>query len=158
MTKFTYKVIPAPTSGKSGKGIKGAEAKFAHALAELMNELAAEGWEYQRAESLPSVERRGVARKRIETYQNVLVFRKEADQAEPAPQKEVSEGFNPFKRKSPATEAKPAPVLLTTPIAEKEPDTSDAEEDADTNMAKEIEDFITETDSETPEKSDADRA
>jgi hypothetical protein len=33
-------------------------AKFASGLESLMNELAQDGWEYQRAESLPDEERR----------------------------------------------------------------------------------------------------
>ena len=56
--------------------MKGTEARFAHALATLMNELGAEGWEYQRAESLPCEERRTLGGAR-ESTQHVLVFRRE---------------------------------------------------------------------------------
>jgi hypothetical protein len=104
MATYEYKVIPAPLSGKRAKGVKGADGRFANALSEAINEHAIVGWEYIRAESLPSVERKGVMRKRHESYQNVLVFRRSSD-AEPieddAAQKDT---FNPFKRFSSKTQ------------------------------------------------------
>jgi hypothetical protein len=48
MTGFEYKVIPAPLRGLKGKGIKGTPARFANALQLVMNDLGAQGWEYQR--------------------------------------------------------------------------------------------------------------
>jgi len=75
MPRFEYKVVPAPAKGLKGKGIKGSEARFSHALQELMNGLAAEGWEYQRAETLPSLERVGLTGSTTE-WRNVLVFRR----------------------------------------------------------------------------------
>lgn len=76
---FEYKVIPAPSQGKRGKGAKGLAGRFANALSASINELAAEGWEYVRAESLPSTDRTGITRKRVESFQNVLVFRRPAN-------------------------------------------------------------------------------
>ena len=35
MTVYEYRVIPAPTKGRKAQGIKGAEARFAHALQEI---------------------------------------------------------------------------------------------------------------------------
>lgn len=75
MPRYEYKVVPAPAKGRKGKGIKGAEARFSHALQELMNGLAGYGWEYQRAETLPSVERSGLTSTTTE-WRNVLVFRR----------------------------------------------------------------------------------
>ena len=75
MPRYEYKVVPAPTKGLKGKGVKGAEAKFAHAIQELMNGLSGYGWEYQRAETLPSVERAGLTGSTTE-WRNVLVFRR----------------------------------------------------------------------------------
>ena len=75
MPRFEYKVVPAPAKGLKGKGIKGAEARFSHALQELMNGMAADGWEYQRAETLPSLERVGLTGSTTE-WRNVLVFRR----------------------------------------------------------------------------------
>lgn len=75
MPRYEYKVVPAPAKGLKAKGIKGAEARFAHALATVMNDMAVEGWEYQRAETLPSVERSGLTGSTTE-WRNMLVFRR----------------------------------------------------------------------------------
>jgi hypothetical protein len=86
MTHYEYKVIPAPTRGQKGKGIRGAEARFANALSGVMNQLGAEGWEYIRTDTLPAEERSGLT-SRITVYHNMLVFRR-AVQAD-APKMEV---------------------------------------------------------------------
>ena len=75
MTGYEYRVIPAPTKGRKAQGIKGAEARFAHALQEIMNEEAAGGWEYQRSDILPSEERQGLTSSHT-VYRSVLVFRR----------------------------------------------------------------------------------
>lgn len=83
MPKYEYKVVPAPAKGKKAKGVRGTVARFAFALEDLMNQMGAEGWEYQRAETLPSEERHGLTSVTT-TYRNMLVFRRpltsEADQ------------------------------------------------------------------------------
>jgi len=80
MPKYEYKVVPAPVKGERAKGVKGTQARFAHALSSLMNELGREGWEYQRADTLPCEERQGLTGKTT-SFQNMLVFRRviEAD-------------------------------------------------------------------------------
>jgi hypothetical protein len=96
MPRYEYKVVPAPKKGLKGKDVKGAEARFSHALEDLMNSLSSEGWEYQRAETLPSTERAGLTGTKNE-WRNVLVFRRphasdvDAFQPEllPAPQDEA---------------------------------------------------------------------
>ncbi len=75
MAQYEYKVIAAPTKGTKAKGVKTAEDRFAHMLQELMNELGAEGWEFQRAETLPSVERAGLTGSTT-NWRHVLVFRR----------------------------------------------------------------------------------
>jgi hypothetical protein len=75
MPRYEYKVVPAPNKGLKGKNVKGAEARFSHALQELMNGLSGYGWEYQRAETLPSIERAGLTGSTTE-WRNVLVFRR----------------------------------------------------------------------------------
>ena len=75
---YEYKVIPAPAKGRKKRGIKGAEARFAHALESTMNELAADGWEFQRADILPSEERQGLTSTQT-VYRSVLVFRRWAE-------------------------------------------------------------------------------
>jgi hypothetical protein len=85
MAHFEYKVIPAPRRGVRVKGAKGPEGRFAGALENTINTLSVEGWEYVRAESLPADERHGITRRKTETYQNVLIFRRIADPANMEP-------------------------------------------------------------------------
>ena len=73
---YEYKVVPAPMRGKKAKGVKTAEDRFANALQTQMNDLAAEGWEYLRADTLPCEQREGFIGKKTTTYQNMLVFRR----------------------------------------------------------------------------------
>lgn len=116
---FVYKVIPAPSQGKRAKGAKGSAGRFANGLEAAINELASEGWEYVRAESLPSVERKGLTRRRSEEFQNVLVFRKPNVVSETNEQIEskVSSFFRPKKKIEPAMTAAAvaAPTLIATP-------------------------------------------
>ncbi|MDF1854355.1 DUF4177 domain-containing protein [Pseudooceanicola sp.] len=82
-TRYEYRVVPAPTRGVKAKGAKGPEGRFAHAIEELMNQMAAEGWEYQRAETLPSEERQGLTQTST-SFRNLLIFRRPAV-SDPAP-------------------------------------------------------------------------
>ena len=84
MEYFEYKVIPAPRRGVRVKGAKGTAGRFAGAMEVSLNELAADGWEYVRAESLPVDERHGITRRKTETYQNILIFRRLTDAPESA--------------------------------------------------------------------------
>ncbi|MBL3568497.1 hypothetical protein BV509_15610 [Rhodovulum sulfidophilum] len=76
---YEYRVLPAPERGRRVRGAKGPAERFAHALEQAMNEMAAEGWEYVRAESLPSEERQGLFSGSSRTVRNVLVFRRPRD-------------------------------------------------------------------------------
>lgn len=75
MSQYEYKVVPAPKTGVKAKGIKSSEDRFANALQSVMNNLGADGWEYQRTDTLPCEERSGLT-KRVTTFQNMLVFRR----------------------------------------------------------------------------------
>ena len=75
MIRYEYKVLPAPSRGQRGKGVKGSDGRFANALETLINQMGSDGWEYQRAETLPSEERVGIASKTT-VFRNVLVFRR----------------------------------------------------------------------------------
>lgn len=72
---FEYMVVPTPKKAKSARGVKGGSAKFAHAMTSLMNEMAADGWQYQRADTLPMEERQGLTKKTV-NYHSLLVFRR----------------------------------------------------------------------------------
>lgn len=75
MQGYEYKVIPAPRRGERMRGLKTTEVRFAFALTKAMNEMAAEGWEYLRADTLPVEERVGLTG-RTTTFQHMLVFRR----------------------------------------------------------------------------------
>lgn len=116
--QFEYKVVPAPTRGLKAKGLKTPAARYANALSQLMNELAAEGWEYQRAETLPSEERSGLTGRSVVEH-NMLIFRRALDVAQEdeteAAVAEASEG--------------PAPLTLVedTPSAPRLPSAGEAQ-------------------------------
>ena len=75
MIRYAYKVVPAPEKGIKAKGVKTAPARFALSVEQALNQLAAEGWEYQRAELLPSEERSGLTGSTT-NWRNLLVFRR----------------------------------------------------------------------------------
>ena len=82
MRKFEYKAVPAPVTGTKAKGVKTTEDRFALSMSDVLNEMAAEGWEYVRAETLPCEERKGLTGRETR-YQNVLIFKR--FQANPLP-------------------------------------------------------------------------
>lgn len=103
---FEYKVVPAPVKGVKARGVKAGPDRFAHALETVMNDLAADGWDYQRTDTLPCEEREGLMGKTT-VFQNMLVFRR-------AIVVEVEE-------EPPVEEAKALPAPEPTPKVEPEP-------------------------------------
>jgi hypothetical protein len=99
---YDYQVIPAPSRGLKAKGVKTTEARFAYAIQDVLNRMAAEGLEFQRAETLPSSERAGLT-STTTVYRNVLVFRRPATGADVAPP------------------ADPAPILPMMPDSDPDP-------------------------------------
>ena len=81
---FEYKVVPAPVKGVKAKGVKTPEARFALGVEQAINALAAEGWEYQRSDMLPSTERVGLTGSETH-WRTLLVFRRAVAVAEVAP-------------------------------------------------------------------------
>ena len=75
MPNYEYRVIPAPTKGRKAKGIKTPEERFSLSVEDVLNRMGVEGWEYQRAELLPSTERSGLTGSAT-NWRNVLVFRR----------------------------------------------------------------------------------
>jgi hypothetical protein len=86
LMKTEYKVVPAPERARKKRGLKG-PALFAHEVETVMNELAADGWQYLRTDTLPHEERSGLTNK-VTTYRNLLVFQRVLveDAANPAPE------------------------------------------------------------------------
>ncbi|MFV0386872.1 DUF4177 domain-containing protein [Paracoccus sp. (in: a-proteobacteria)] len=74
---YEYTAIPAPQRGEKGKDAKTPTDRFALALSASLNRMAAAGWEYLRADVLPSEERTGLTG-RSTVYHNLLIFRREA--------------------------------------------------------------------------------
>jgi len=112
MIRYEYKVVPAPAKGLKARGVKGPEARFANALETLMNQMGTQGWDYQRADILPSSERQGLTSSQI-VYRNILVFRR------------------PLAEETPAGEAVPA----TSDISEQDvADDTDDDAAADTDQ------------------------
>ncbi len=113
MARYEYQVVPAPSKGTKAKGVKAPEARFSLTLQDLMNEKGAEGWEYQRAETLPSEERKGLTGSAT-NWRHVLIFRRPLDeQVATAPQPvEVKPKF--LSKPAPKT-AEKQPEFVSTP-------------------------------------------
>lgn len=103
MINFEYKIVPAPVHGMRVRGVSEPEDRFALSLEIVINEMAAEGWEYMRSETLPSAERSGLVGS-APVYRGILVFRREAT-AKPKPKPEVAEA-------QPKIEKKRRPLLM----------------------------------------------
>lgn len=79
---FEYTVIAAPERGQKSKSAKSATDRYALALTQELNRKAADGWDFIRAETLPSEERSGLTGRQV-VYHNVLVFRRAAKPPQP---------------------------------------------------------------------------
>lgn len=75
MQSYEYLTVPAPTKGAKIKGLKTASERFAYQLTVLLNQLAADGWEFWRADTLPSEERKGLTGTTLVPH-NLLIFRR----------------------------------------------------------------------------------
>lgn len=108
---YEFKVVPAPSRGKRAKGVKGAEGRFANALEAVMNDLAADGWEFLRTETLPSEEKSGLTSTST-TFRSVMVFRRVRED-------DVS-AFRPRLLERPAYKELPRPVETASPAPSEE--------------------------------------
>lgn len=98
---FEYKVVPAPVKGIKAKGVKTPEARFALGVEQAINDLAAEGWEYQRSDVLPSQERVGLTGSETH-WRTLLVFRRAIAEAEDTIPEAVPARVEPVLTKAPA--------------------------------------------------------
>lgn len=106
MQQYEYRVVPAPLRAEKARGLKTGADRFAHTLTGLMNAEAREGWEYLRADTLPSEERSGLTG-RTTVYHTLLVFRRAIAQAVP----EAAEGPRPALTATPPLGDAPRLVL-----------------------------------------------
>lgn len=118
--RYEYKVVPAPRRGEKVKGAKTVEDRFAVALAHVMNDLGAEGWEYLRADTLPCEERVGFTGKAT-NFHHMLVFRRliaaeaPVSAAVAAPVLTAEAPAGPAPALPPATAAVPGPSPAVGP-------------------------------------------
>jgi hypothetical protein len=84
MSHYEYKVIPAPSRGEKGKGARSPEVRFAQAIEAVLNRYGESGWEYVRAELLPSEERAGLTGTTTQ-WRTMLIFRKAQAAADAPP-------------------------------------------------------------------------
>lgn len=85
--EFDYKVIPAPKAGQKSPSARTPEDRFAYAMETLLRDMARDGWEYWRAETLPAQQRKGLWGKQ-NVWHDVLIFRRPKtapEQSETAP-------------------------------------------------------------------------
>jgi len=110
---FEYKVVPAPAKGTKAKGVKTPQGRFAVTIEQLLNDMGADGWEFQRAELLPSEERQGLTGSTT-NWRNVMVFRRPVEQ-ETVPQDAEQPVDETAAFAPPAfTDPKPEPMLTAT--------------------------------------------
>lgn len=108
MPAYEYSVIPAPNRGEKARGAKTGADRFALALTATLNDMAADGWEYVRAETLPSEERAGLTG-RATVYHNVLVFRRSLGAEELPAQPTYTARVEPIPQLAPA-QPEPQPL------------------------------------------------
>lgn len=133
MSRYEYKVVPAPQKGQKAKGVKTPEGRFALSVEAVLNEMAASGWEYLRAELLPSEERSGLTGSTT-NWRNVLVFRRavEEDIATIAPVMDTPATAAPVVVPAPpvlAEEPVRTPPLVSATEPKQRPEENGAEQD-----------------------------
>lgn len=89
MTQFEYKVIPTPRRPRRAKGVKGVPAQFANVLTEAINAEAADGWEFYKTETLPMEARPSLFRAPVESFQSVMVFRRDVKEIKATPEENL---------------------------------------------------------------------
>ena len=114
MRKFEYIAVPAPSTGTKSKGVKTTEDRFALSLTNLLNEMAEDGWEYVRAETLPCETRKGLTGSQT-IYQNILIFRK-LDAPTLHLDRNVSKPIFNEPEPEPLPEPEPKPAPQITPV------------------------------------------
>ncbi|GGA08174.1 DUF4177 domain-containing protein [Neptunicoccus cionae] len=134
MQRYEYKAVPAPNRPKKVKGVKTTAGRFAAVLTDTINDLAKEGWEYLRSDSMPVEEKPGLLKSRVETYQTILVFRR-ALAAEAAPVGAVAPA-TPADDTDPEVAAPPASVAAPS----RAPVTQDSANDPAPSKPKDPED------------------
>lgn len=132
MSSYEYTVIPAPARADKIKGASTGIERYAATLSATMNDMARDGWEYVRAETLPAEERSGLT-SRATVYHNLLIFRRDltarnpdrqaasdpqplaASEPEPSEQPPIRAPFSEPMRAMPRQQAHPVEPPLSAP-------------------------------------------
>lgn len=122
MHVFEYRVVPAPRKGEKAKGAKSVADRFGVALAHVMNDMARDGWEYLRADTLPCDERVGLTGTATH-FHHMLVFRRALAPAAQAASGQGRVAAPPVP--VPAPHAHPPGVPPAPPAAARQTDLSD---------------------------------
>ena len=77
MPELDYKTVTAPRRLRKVKGVKGADELLAYTIGELIEEQAAEGWRYLRADRFVVEEKTGFFSSVKTVERTVLVFARE---------------------------------------------------------------------------------
>ncbi|SIP87969.1 hypothetical protein SAMN05421641_101158 [Paracoccus thiocyanatus] len=115
MSSYEYTAIPAPIRGEKTRGAKSGIDRFAATMTDTLNQMAQDGWDYVRAETLPAEERSGLT-SRSTVYHNLLIFRRAlaGQPAQPQPtaaQTADAQPANPQMPEAPPVQAEaPAPA------------------------------------------------
>lgn len=117
MQMYEYLALPAPRKGSKVKGLKTPAERFAHAITELMNEVAAEGWEFWRTETLPSDERKGFRGSTV-VENHLMIFRRPSAETLAEHLSERDAPPAPPAVAPPARAERTDPVVLERPNAE----------------------------------------
>ncbi|SDZ09487.1 hypothetical protein SAMN05444004_10613 [Jannaschia faecimaris] len=72
---YEYEVIPAPTKAKRVAGLIKENERVAHEISELFNDMAIDGWEYVRADTISIDDVTGISGN-IPKAHTLLVFRR----------------------------------------------------------------------------------
>ncbi len=127
-TAYEYRVIPAPRKARRIRGLKRGEDRFAASVAEILNELGAEGWEYQRSDTLPLEARSGLTG-HTTTFRTMLVFRRvvrvlgDDIEATAGPESAPAPAPDLAPDPDPAPELPPEPPLAAAAPADTQADT-----------------------------------
>jgi hypothetical protein len=72
---YEFTVVPAPKKAERGDGLRTDAERMAHTLSTLFNDMALDGWDYVRAETLPNDNSRDLTGT-APTTMTLLVFRR----------------------------------------------------------------------------------
>lgn len=83
MSYYEYVVIPVSKAAPRAKGMKRTDERFAHGLSETLNQFGAEGWQFQRTETMSVEAKAGFFSRPASEQVTVMIFRRRVGAAVP---------------------------------------------------------------------------